>query len=189
MRYSNVEFLEMAAAGDVSGVKNYLANHVSANTKDAKNSNKTALMAAVAGDHIEVVELLIKYGADLELRDKNGNTALAYAVVYGCVNAARVLLDKDANSNTADGDGWTALMGAAIEGEKEMVELLLAHGANPYAEDTCGGTAYQYAKSMGHLEVIRLLPDPNAVNETVDRGREALGRLQRGIEKRKVVRS
>jgi len=73
--------VQALAKKDVNKLRDLLAADLDVNAQDA--SGKTLLMEAVSwggGDGIlEVLELLIEYGADIDLADNNGHTALWYA--------------------------------------------------------------------------------------------------------------
>jgi ankyrin repeat protein len=51
---------------------------------------------AVAGGHIEVVELLISHGADINKKDYSGNTPLQKAYQYNHTNMIKLLLSLGA---------------------------------------------------------------------------------------------
>lgn len=46
---------------------------------DVKSSGKTALQVASHQGYLEIVQLLLKAGADLQLQDEDGDTALHYS--------------------------------------------------------------------------------------------------------------
>ena len=74
-------------------------------------------MLAATAENLAVVETLLAAGADLEIRDKEGETALTLAADSGNVEAVRALLAAGANANVKSGDGGTALMAAAAGGK------------------------------------------------------------------------
>ncbi len=75
-----------------------LKTSANSNIRDSKNDNNTALIQGIKFDHIsyfnnemffeiaskngykEIVKILIKYDADVNLRDKDGNTALIWGL-------------------------------------------------------------------------------------------------------------
>lgn len=99
----------------------------------------TALMSA-GSDHLkEIVELLLKAGANPNLQDEYGETALTWTIknTESTPDAEikkkeiiTLLLDAGADPNLKNKRGKTALMLAALEGYKEIMELLLSMGAN-----------------------------------------------------------
>ena len=54
-----------------------------------------------------VIQLLIQHGADVNLRDKDGNSALMWAVSLGMDNVAKLLVRHNADLTLANNDGTT----------------------------------------------------------------------------------
>jgi hypothetical protein len=92
----------------------------------------TALQAASAEGHKEVVEMLLAKGADVNVEGGFYGTALQAASRGGYKDVVEMLLAKgaDVNVNVEGGEYGTALQAASAEGHKEVVEMLLAKGAD-----------------------------------------------------------
>lgn len=106
----------------------------------------TPLMFASYWSLEEVVSLLIKKGAKVNAKNREGNTALMYsAVEFKGLNAAKILINAGANINAKDNKGRTALMYAADNKDEELVDLLIKNKVNVNAEDNDGETALGYA--------------------------------------------
>jgi beta-lactamase regulating signal transducer with metallopeptidase domain len=124
------------------------------------------MLAAQMGD-LEMVELLVDAGADVNAAAGRQGSVLTYAVQSGEVELARFLLDHGADPNqTVDGQ-VAPLMTAVQTGEAEMVDLLLDAGADPDARSPLMGTALMAAVRMGESEIARLLIDAGADVEGV----------------------
>ncbi|KAK4246409.1 ankyrin repeat-containing protein [Corynascus novoguineensis] len=93
---------------------------------------KTPLQIACLSGHLEVVECLIEYGADVNAPpdEEAGATALQFAAMGGYLGIAYLLLQKgaDVNAAPAQSEGRTALEGAAEHGRIDMVRLLMNAG-------------------------------------------------------------
>jgi hypothetical protein len=87
------------------------------------------LMGASYEGHVDVVEVLLAKGADINAKDKNGLTALDLASYEGRVNVVKLLLAKGADINAKDKGGLTVLGLASYIGHQEVVDLLKARGA------------------------------------------------------------
>jgi len=88
-------------------------------------------MYACAGGHLEVVEILLHAGANVEDHNENGHTPLMEAASAGYVNVAKVLLENGAGINTHSNEfKESALTLACYKGHLEMVRFLLAAGAD-----------------------------------------------------------
>ncbi|SPO04697.1 related to ankyrin 1 [Cephalotrichum gorgonifer] len=78
-------------------------------------------------DHqLEVLDLLLAHGVDVNTKDANGVPALIQAVKYSQDDVlVRYLLDHGADVNIRDRDNDSALHQAALSGKYSVVELLL----------------------------------------------------------------
>jgi hypothetical protein len=107
-------------------------------------------------------EEILKGGADVNSREKDGWTALIYAVV-GNENpdVTAVLLNAGANVNAREKDGRTALMFAArYKKNPGVIDMLLKAGADAKMKSNEGKMAVDYAGENEYLagtDVIRVL--------------------------------
>ena len=68
-----------AAAANNTNVAKHLLESYPVNPSVADNKGKTPLMVAAENDNDAIVNLLLKYGADIALKDLQGKSALDYA--------------------------------------------------------------------------------------------------------------
>jgi uncharacterized protein len=129
------------------------------------SAGATSLIRAARGADAEAIELLLAYGALINLPNDRGVTALMAAAGYStrpadtrgrfrteveALTAAQVLLQKgQADVNHQDNAGSTALHGAAQRGWTAMVALLIEYGADPAIEDGFATTALDHALGRG----------------------------------------
>lgn len=118
-----------------------------------------------ASEHgrVEIIVLLLKWGADIEQRAEDGTTALMLSAHRAKPAATRLLLENGANPDSRRNDGATALWVASESGNRNIVEILLCHGASIEMK----GGKLQYpsltrAAQQGHSEVVRALLDNGA---------------------------
>ncbi len=111
-------------------------------------SGATPFVRAAQSSDLELMKLLLKYGADAKMSTDHGDTALTAAAGIGWVEgvtyersakehveAVRMLLDLGLDANAANHDGRTPLMGAALKGRNEVVQLLVDRGARLETRD------------------------------------------------------
>lgn len=132
----------------------------------------TALHVAASKGHVSVVEELLKYNADPNVRSGIGNFALHDAWVFWrnpCSSVERAeqeqkttsilhhLLSYGASVDGAMNDGNTALHIAARLGPISAVRMILGFKANHYARNSDGYTPMDIAAHHGNAEILRLL--------------------------------
>jgi ankyrin repeat protein len=118
----------------------------------------TLLHDAALKGHLEIMELLLSHGADVNSLNAQGATALHDAALAGQRPAAEALLKHGANIDARDSEsGATPLHQAASWGRRSVVELLLARHADPRIKDKNGHTALDLAVANGQAEVAEVL--------------------------------
>jgi ankyrin repeat protein len=126
----------------------------------------TVLMAAVEGDNLAVVRLLLARGADVKARNRVGWTALHAAAVAGNRGVAEDLLAHGADVNAAETlQGRTPLLWAAASGRTDLVKLCLDHGADIKVREKLSGTTALIcaaASERGDLGLVNLLLEKGA---------------------------
>ena len=135
-------------------------------SKQSPELDSQLLLAARKGS-LSRVSLLIKAGADLEARNRDGWTPLLVSVRRGHTEIASLLLKAGANVNAKTDSGWTALHLAAENGLEDLTRQLLTLGANVHAKDLVNNeSALHYAVYYGEAAIVKLLldagADPNA---------------------------
>lgn len=93
----------------------------------------TLLIAAVTLGRSEMVETLIRYGADVNVGARMDMTPLHWAARRDQVDIARVLLENGANPNALGGPerDITPMAVAANRANREMIHLLAEFGGEP----------------------------------------------------------
>lgn len=88
------------------------------------------LLFAALNDNLEMVQLLLDAGADIDGEAGNATTPLVVATHSGNTRVAVMLLKGGADPD-AMGAGYNALHAAILRGDQKVVDTLLQHGANP----------------------------------------------------------
>ncbi|KAI1381172.1 hypothetical protein F4677DRAFT_402343 [Hypoxylon crocopeplum] len=128
----------------------------------------TALLDAIEMESMEVVQLLIQYGAKVNEPTRFGieQTPLQKAANLNNLQIVCFLLENsaDANAPPARFQGGTALQFAAIHGNCEMATILIDHGAQldvPPPLGRYGRWPLEGAAEHGRLDMIQFLWDAN----------------------------
>ncbi|XP_039547785.1 kinase D-interacting substrate of 220 kDa B isoform X4 [Pimephales promelas] len=131
---------------------------------DGRSDNgQTPLMLASEQGSLEIVQELIRRGANVNLDDVDCWSALISAAKEGHVEVVKELLENSAYIEHRDSGGWTALTWASYKNRVEVATVLLENGANPIT------TGLQYsvypiiwAAGRGHSEIVKLLLEHGA---------------------------
>lgn len=108
----------------------------------------TPLMSAVLEEDISKVKKLLKWGADTEIKNKDGDTALILAACNGFSEIVEFLISPEinANVNAQNDQGLTALMHSVINAYVKTTVLLCKHPSILIdLSDKNGLTALMYA--------------------------------------------
>ncbi|WP_371219232.1 ankyrin repeat domain-containing protein [Orientia tsutsugamushi] len=144
--------------------------------------------ASSSRENINIATLLLKKGADVNIKNQYGSTPLHAAVYHKHINIATLLLKKGADVNIKNQYGYTPLHLASqripsyydvdvcvpddgsapfvIDEEyytsTNKLKLLLDNGANVNLMDNDGYTALHYASARGRIDVVEFLLNNNA---------------------------
>lgn len=106
-----VELVKAAMNGEREEVLRLLGEGVDINAQ-SNEQGYTPLIAAVKWNQLDIVNLLLSQGSDINARDKKGETALMHAVANGNAEMIKTLLSHKPDLSIKDNRGYTALMTA-----------------------------------------------------------------------------
>uniref|UniRef100_A0A3B3UAG7 Kinase D-interacting substrate 220b n=1 Tax=Poecilia latipinna TaxID=48699 RepID=A0A3B3UAG7_9TELE len=130
---------------------------------DGRSDNgQTPLMLAAEQGSLEIVQELIRRGANVNLDDVDCWSALISAAKEGHLEVVKELLESSAYIEHRDMGGWTALMWAAYKGRVEVTRLLLEQGANPNTTGQYSVYPIIWAAGRGHADIVKLLLEHGA---------------------------
>ena len=121
------------------------------------------LHSAVHVKDLEMIQMLLDYGVDINAQTDIGSTPLSVAL-WGLgrydVGVVRLLLDRGADPNIQPQGGGTPLHKASRHGDIKTARLLLEHGASVELQDSAGSTPLDHATERH--EMIKLLLEHGA---------------------------
>ncbi|XP_061667440.1 kinase D-interacting substrate of 220 kDa B [Syngnathoides biaculeatus] len=130
---------------------------------DGRSDNgQTPLMLAAEQGSLDIVQELIRQGANVNLDDVDCWSALISAAKEGHVEVVKELLENSAYIEHRDMGGWTALMWASYKGRVEVTKALLENGANPNTTGQYSVYPIIWASGRGHADIVKLLLDGGA---------------------------
>lgn len=156
-----------AREGDSSTVRAVIA--AGADLDAIGSDGATALHWAAARGYLDVVNLLLKAGADTEILDEREySTPLQWAAGGGSADVVRALLKAGADTDAGE---MPALHIAAVDGSVGVVKALVAAGADvnqlnadfPHGGDYLVGIAPMHLAAWhGQTDVIKVLLEAGA---------------------------
>mmetsp|Transcript_17289 Transcript_17289/g.38366 ORF Transcript_17289/g.38366 Transcript_17289/m.38366 type:complete len:420 (-) Transcript_17289:89-1348(-) len=87
--------------------------------------HKKGLFERANKGHVQVVQLLLKYGAQPDMRDKDGITAIMFACYHGHFGAVQKLLIEGSNADFMSREGKTALQLARSSGHDSSAQIII----------------------------------------------------------------
>ncbi len=144
-----------------------------ASLEAANDLGYTPLMAAIEGDHEDVIDFFLKSGANvnpeviatMEVEGLGGASPLYTATRKENLAVIKKLLKRGVDVNRPAPNGWTPLKSAAQQGCLEIVKALLEAGADPNIADDTNYTPLMNAVSGEHEDIVKFLlkfnADPN----------------------------
>jgi hypothetical protein len=128
------------------------------NMEQLINGNETPLILAARCGRSDVVEVLLRAGANVNnVMPRSGETALLTASWYGHLHVISILLAHGANVNIQDNDGHTAIMQATLQSRLDIVNLLLSNGADPNIFNSNGRTPGMEARRIHAYDIAEVL--------------------------------
>ena len=143
--------------GNVQMASTLIAGGAEVNAKGPRG--RTALH--FAGSHkLDMLQLLIEKGADVNARDADGDSGLDEAVWIGALDAAAILLAHGAHLNDVQTtSGATPVNEASYRGHAQVVRYLLQFHPELTIPDKRGNGPLANAVRMGRQECAQLLID------------------------------
>lgn len=116
------------------------------------------LLEAAMYNQLEVIDLLLEYGSDINIQDPDHDSAILNAYATNNIPLLEYLISKcAADVNLRYHNGNTLLIYAAKMGNLDVVKLLIENGADPCAKNRSGKIALDWAVKNGNWDVVDYL--------------------------------
>lgn len=161
------ELIEASRAGKLDKVKELFTAGALPNGADALGERP--LLAAVAGEHVEIVRLLLQRGASPDVKGPNGLTPLSMAAAAGNLGMVRLLLKAGAIVDERSDNRATALHEAVRFDHPAIVSELMAADPAKASYDREGLHPLALAAALGRLACMDSLFKAGAEADFPDR--------------------
>ncbi|XP_067678954.1 poly [ADP-ribose] polymerase tankyrase-like isoform X2 [Haliotis asinina] len=151
-RIENVKYLLQQAKNSMSDDDPIFLRFGVGGLNRPNKASYTPMHMATAKGYLSIVEVLVSYGAKVDVPLSNSCfkiTPLVMAAQYGFLDTLNFLLDHGAVVQRKDGLGRTALIHAAMNGNTNVLSYLLNIGCNPNLCDNSGNSPIMYAAAYG----------------------------------------
>lgn len=111
---------------------------------------------------VQIAELLLRSGANLDIKTEIGKSTLSAVIKYGHAKVAEAFLKYAPNVNFEEGKDIPLLHLSVERGDKEICLMLLRKGAHINAKQKNGKTALHIATGCGDEQLVDLLLERGA---------------------------
>jgi len=147
----NVDINDMFDAlytNDIAGVRQKLEQGINVNSK-----NDTGQMPLHVTQNIDIINLLISKGANVNVVDDAGMTPM----FNKDIDLIKILVEAGADIRHTSPEGNTTIIWYAYSGYIEAIQYMISLGVDVNTKNHDGQTAYDIAETFGHLKLLEYL--------------------------------
>jgi ankyrin repeat protein len=128
------------------------------------NTLNEQLLQATQREDKETVLKLLQQGADINVRDAQGQTSLMIATYQHNTDMVKTLLQAGADVNIRDNNKANPLLHSAAQGWLDILRLAIEAHADTALTNRFGGISIIPASERGHVEIVRELLTRTSIN-------------------------
>ena len=124
------------------------------------NNGRTAAIIAASMGYLEILEILLDRGANIDAKDKNLRTALHFAASEGYISCVELLLSRGASVDCVDFCVENPLHRAVRYGRTDVVRILISRFKDPLKPlARCERNILHIAAAYDATDIIKLICD------------------------------
>jgi len=151
------EFISAIIDQNINYAKELLLQDINININYRNIYGQTLLILSVNFDLLEIVNLLLDKGAEINLFDNCGESALTRASFLRRITIVELLVRRGANINHRNNSGLSALILAGFNNDIDLIKILISGGANINDVDKNKNNALMIAAAECNFEVCSFL--------------------------------
>lgn len=151
----NQSALEAVKAGNLEELKSLLEKGV---PPEGYPTESTIWSVSLTQEiNLEIIKVLLAFGARVDSRNQSGFSALMLAVMQGNKALFKTLIMHGADPLQLTSEKSNLLHLAVKSNQQDMFKILLGYGLNPNWPDRLGITARQLAQDLNQSEILKIL--------------------------------
>ena len=158
--------LHLAASQNHEQTVHFLAQHIPRCLNWVNTEQETALMVAARYGHDPCINLLLDFGADIDMGNRELNRPIHIAAAYGHLKTLRTLVDRNADVQTPNSEGWRPVQYCSTYQVQDYLQTLIHEKSESLRKQQQKLTSSSYSPSSSTVSLHSPGSKPNVQNQT-----------------------